>query len=63
MRGRNEPLCITASIPGHEMAAITTADESGIWSARRFRDGLSSVTVKAEDRIIWRSPVRKPEMF
>ena len=63
MRGRNEPLRVTASIPGHEIAAITTADESGIWSALRFRDGLSSVTVKAEDRIIWKSPVREPEMF
>jgi anti-sigma factor RsiW len=63
MRGRNEPPRSTASIPGREIAAISTADESGIWSARRFRDGLSSVTVKAEDRIVWKSPVRKPEMF
>jgi anti-sigma factor RsiW len=63
MRGRNESLRVTASIPSREMAAITTADESSIWSARRLQAGLSSVTVKAENRIIWKSPVRKPDMF
>jgi hypothetical protein len=63
MRGRNEPLHSTGSIPGHEIAATTTADEPGIWSVRRFRDGWSSVTVKEGDRIMWKSPVRKPEMF
>jgi anti-sigma factor RsiW len=63
MHGRNESLRIAASNPSQEIAAITAADESGIWSARRFRASLSSVTVKAENRIIWKSPVRKPEMF
>ena len=63
MRGRNEPPRATVSIPGHEMAAKATPDESGIWSARRFRAGLPPVTVKAENRIIWKSPVRKPEML
>ncbi len=58
IRGRNE-----SPKPSQKMAAITTADESSIWSARRLRGGLSSVTSKAENRIIWKSPVRKPEMF
>jgi anti-sigma factor RsiW len=63
MRGRHEPPRVTASIPGRETAATTAADATGIWSASRFRASLSAVTVKAEDRIIWKSPVRKPEMF
>jgi anti-sigma factor RsiW len=63
IRGRNEAPRVTASIPSHEMAAKATADESGIWSARRFRAGLPPATVKAENRIIWQSPVRKPEML
>ena len=61
--GRNEPPRTTASIPGQKMSSITTADESDIWSARRFRAGLLPSRVKAENRIIWKSPVRKPEIF
>jgi anti-sigma factor RsiW len=63
MRGRNEPPRVTAAVPSRPVVAKTTADETGIWSARRFQASFSSVTVKAEDRIIWKSPVRKPEMF
>ena len=40
-----------------------TADESGFWSARRLRAGLSPVSVKAEKRVIWKSPVEKPEIL
>jgi anti-sigma factor RsiW len=53
----------TASIPNRETAAITTADESGFWSARRLRAGMSPVTVKTENRVIWKSPVEKPEIL
>jgi len=63
MRGRNEPVRVTASIPGNPMASITTPDDSGIWSARRFRAGLSPASVKAENPIVWKSPVRRPEML
>jgi anti-sigma factor RsiW len=63
MRGRNEPPRVTASIPSHEMSAITTADESDFWSARRFRAGLSPVAINAGNRFIWKSPVRKPEIL
>ena len=63
MHGRNEPPRVTAAVPAHETAVATTADETGFWSARRLRASLPSVTVKAEDRIIWKSPVRKPEIF
>jgi anti-sigma factor RsiW len=52
-----------ASVPGRETAAVTTADESGFWSARRLRAGLSPVTVKLENRVIWKSPVEKPEIL
>jgi anti-sigma factor RsiW len=53
----------TASVPGRETAAIMTADESGFWSARRLRAGLSPVTMKTENRVIWKSPVEKPGIF
>ena len=53
----------TASVPGRETAAIMTADESGFWSAHRLRAGLSLVGVKAENRVIWKSPIEKPEIF
>jgi anti-sigma factor RsiW len=63
MRGRNEPPRVIAAIPSQPVAAKTIVDEPGIWSASRFRAALPSVAVKAEDRIIWKSPVRKPEIF
>lgn len=61
--GRNEPPRTAASIPGQKLSSITTADESAIWAARRFRAGLLPSRAKAENRIIWKSPVRKPEIF
>ena len=63
MRGRNEPPRITASIRSQEMSAVKTVAGSGLWSARRFRAGLSPSAVAAGNRIIWKSPVRKPEIF
>jgi anti-sigma factor RsiW len=62
VRGRST-LPRTASVPGGETAAITTADESGFWSARRLRAGLSPVTVKSGNRLVWKSPVEKPELL
>ncbi len=61
-RGRSA-LSRTAFVPSRETVAITTADESGFWSARRLRAGLPLVTVKAENRVIWKSPVEKPELL
>jgi anti-sigma factor RsiW len=43
--------------------APTTVAESGFWSASRFRARLSPVSVKSENRVIWKSPVRKPEIL
>ena len=63
VRGRNEPPRITTSITSQKTSEIKTADESGFWSARRFRAGLLPFTVKAGSRIIWKSPVRKPEIL
>ena len=64
MRGGQAPPRIIASIPSQPAAAaVTTTEESGIWSARRLRAGRSAVSAKAENRIIWKSPVRKPEIF
>lgn len=63
VRGRNEPPRITASMASHKTPAIKTVDGSGLWSARRFRAGLSPFAVKSGNRIIWKSPVRKPEIF
>ena len=62
VRGRSA-LPRAASVPSRETAAITTADESGFWSARRLRAGLSPVTVKSENRVVWKSPVEKPELL
>jgi anti-sigma factor RsiW len=62
VRGRSAALN-PASVASRETAAITTADESGFWSARRLRAGLSPVNVKAENRVIWKSPVEKPEIL
>jgi anti-sigma factor RsiW len=61
-RGRSA-LPRIASIPSRETAAITTADESGFWSARRLQAGLPPVGVKVENRVIWKSPVEKPEIL
>jgi anti-sigma factor RsiW len=62
VRGRSA-LPRAAFVPSREAVAITTADESGFWSARRLRAGLSPVSVKAENRVIWKSPVEKPEIL
>jgi anti-sigma factor RsiW len=61
MRARLAP-AQAAIAPARETAAIMPADESGFWSVRRFRAGLTSSTPKAEDRIIWKSLVKKPEL-
>jgi anti-sigma factor RsiW len=52
-----------ASVPSRETAVTTTADESGFWSARRLRAGMSPVTMKSGNRVIWKSPVEKPELL
>jgi anti-sigma factor RsiW len=62
VRGRSQ-LPLTAAVPNRETSVRAMADESGFWSARRFRAGLSPVSVKAENRIIWKSPVKKPELL
>ena len=62
VRGRIEP-SHAASAPIPQAVAITTAEESDFWSARRFRAGLSPVAINAGNRLIWKSPVRKPEIL
>ncbi|MGD0813435.1 MAG: hypothetical protein ABSA83_07515 [Verrucomicrobiota bacterium] len=62
MRGRIAAPRI-ASVPSQSTPAITTADESGFWSVRRLRAGLSRMTVKSENRVIWKSPVEKPQIL
>ncbi|MGP8199204.1 MAG: anti-sigma factor family protein [Limisphaerales bacterium] len=62
LRGRIATLAI-ASVPSQPSPAMTTADESGFWSARRLRAGLSSMNVKTENRVIWKSPVEKPQIL
>ena len=52
-----------ASVPSQPSPAITTADESGFWSVRRLRAGLPQMTVKSENRVIWKSPVEKPQIL
>jgi anti-sigma factor RsiW len=53
----------TASAPGRETAVTTAAHESGFWSARRLRAVLPPVPAKTENRIVWKSPVKKPEIL
>ena len=53
----------TASVPSRETVAATPADETSFWSARRLRAGMSPVTVKSENRVIWKSPVERPEIL
>jgi anti-sigma factor RsiW len=61
-RGRTT-LPHTASVHGEPTAAIVAADDPGFWSARRLHAGLSPVTVKAGSPVIWKSPVKRPEIL
>jgi anti-sigma factor RsiW len=53
----------TASVPSRETAATTMPRESGFWSASRLRAVLPPVPAKTENRIVWKSPVKKPEIL
>jgi anti-sigma factor RsiW len=53
----------TASAPSPGTVATTTANESGFWSAHRLRAGLPPINVKSENRVIWKSPVEKPQIL
>ena len=53
----------TASVPSRETAVMTPAHESGFWSASRLRAVLPPVPAKTENRIVWKSPVKKPEIL
>ena len=50
------------SVPAREVAAAPAGDESGFWSAYRLHASVSSSRPNVADRILWKSPVRKPEL-
>jgi anti-sigma factor RsiW len=64
-RGRNDSphIASVVSAPVHQTAAVTVSDESGFWSLRRLRAAAPPAGGKSENSIIWKSPVKKPELL
>ena len=60
--GKTQP-AVSASLPNGDRPMVTTVSEPGFWSARRFRVGLSASSTKTERPVIWKSPIRKPELL
>jgi hypothetical protein len=63
VRGGKAPARLSASLPGGEGSVATAADKEGFWSARRIRAGWAPSTTKTESQFIWKSPLKKPEVF
>jgi hypothetical protein len=53
---------IRTSVAGSGIAAAPTGEESDFWSAYRVRASLSSSRPNMNSQILWKSPVRKPEL-
>jgi anti-sigma factor RsiW len=61
-RNRSEsPQIVAVSFP--QRAAAAASDESGFWSLRRLRAAAPSAGGKPENWVIWKSPVKKPEIL
>ena len=54
---------LAASVPSRQTAATTLPREPGFWSVSRLRAVLPPVPAKTENRIVWKSPVKKPEIL
>jgi hypothetical protein len=62
MPGRNSDQHPTAAIAS-QVVAPTTSTNSGFWSINRLRAAEATVVPRHRDQVVWKSPVRKPEIL